>query len=106
MSGLEIASDKVANETNIFSLATKSFGLVTKVAIRFLYALDINLIQRVKLKQTFHIILLCLHNKKCAKSHKQSQFISEYIPTSIDDIFKSDGSPHTIRHGLLIVCEK
>ena len=40
MSGLEIASDKVANE--IFSLATKSFGLVTKVATRFLYALDLN----------------------------------------------------------------
>ena len=42
MSGLEIASDKVANETNIFSFATKSFGLVTKVATRFLYALDLN----------------------------------------------------------------
>ena len=42
MSGLEIASDKVANETHIFSLATKSFGLVTKVATRFLYALDLN----------------------------------------------------------------
>ena len=37
MSGLEIASDKVANATNIFSLGTKSFGLV-----RFLYALDLN----------------------------------------------------------------
>ena len=30
MSGLEIASDTVANATNIFSLATKSFGLVTR----------------------------------------------------------------------------
>ena len=41
MSGLEIASDKVA-KTNIFSLVTKRFGLVTKVATRFLYALDLN----------------------------------------------------------------
>ena len=30
MSGLEIASDKVANATNIFSLETKRFGLVTR----------------------------------------------------------------------------
>ena len=28
------------------------------------------LIKRVKLTQTFHIILLCFHHKKCAKSHK------------------------------------
>ena len=42
MWGLKIASDKVANATNIFSLATKSFSLVTKVATRFLYALDLN----------------------------------------------------------------
>ena len=27
----------------------------------------------VKLKQTFHLILLCFHHKKCAKLHKQSQ---------------------------------
>ena len=42
MSGLEIASDTVVNATSIFSLVTKSFGLVTKVATRFLYALDLN----------------------------------------------------------------
>jgi len=42
MSGLEIASDKVTNATNMFSFTTKSFGLVTKVATRFLYALDLN----------------------------------------------------------------
>ena len=42
MSGLEIASDTVANATSIFFLVTKSFGLVTKVATRFLYALDLN----------------------------------------------------------------
>ena len=42
MSGLEITSDEVTNATNMFSLATKSFGLVTKVATRFLYALDLS----------------------------------------------------------------
>ena len=40
--GLEIATDTVANATNIFSLATKNSGLVTKVATRFLYILDLN----------------------------------------------------------------
>ena len=34
-SGLEIATDMVANATNIFSLATKNSGLVAKVATRF-----------------------------------------------------------------------
>ena len=33
--GLEIATDMVANATNIFSLATKNSGLVAKVATRF-----------------------------------------------------------------------
>ena len=41
-SGLEIATDTVANATNIFSLATKNSGLVAKVATRFLYSLDLN----------------------------------------------------------------
>ena len=36
--GLEIATDMVTNATNIFSLATKNSGLVTKVATTFLYA--------------------------------------------------------------------
>ena len=40
------------------------------------------------IKQTFHLILLCFHHKKCAKSHKQSQFTSKFIPTSDCDIFK------------------
>ena len=40
--GLEIATDTVANATNIFSLATKNSGLVAKVATRFLYILDFN----------------------------------------------------------------
>ena len=35
ISGLEIATDTVANATNIFSLATKNSGLVAKVATRF-----------------------------------------------------------------------
>ena len=40
--GLEIATDTVANATNIFSLVTKNSGLVAKVATRFLYILDLN----------------------------------------------------------------
>ena len=40
--GLEIATDTVANATNIFSLATKNSSLVAKVATRFLYDLDLN----------------------------------------------------------------
>ena len=39
--GLEIATDTVANATNIFSLATKNSSLVAKVATRFLYDLDL-----------------------------------------------------------------
>ena len=42
LSGLEIATDTVANATNIFSLATKNSGLVAKVETRFLYILDLN----------------------------------------------------------------
>ena len=37
LTGLEIATDTVANATNIFSLVTKNSSLVTKVATRFLY---------------------------------------------------------------------
>ena len=33
-------------------------------------------------------MLLCFHHKKCAKSHKQSQFTSKFIPTSDRDIIK------------------
>ena len=39
--GLEIATDTVANATNIFSLATKNSSLVAKVETRFLYDLDL-----------------------------------------------------------------
>lgn len=40
--GLEIATDTVANATNIFSWATKNSSLVPKVATRFLYNLELN----------------------------------------------------------------
>ena len=40
--GLEIATDTVANATNIFSLMTKNSGLVTNLATRFPYDLDLN----------------------------------------------------------------
>ena len=46
-SGLEIATDTVANATNIFSLATKNSGLVAKVATRFLYILDLSQMSKV-----------------------------------------------------------
>ena len=39
--GLKIATDRVANGTNMFFLATENFSLVTKVATRFLYDLDL-----------------------------------------------------------------
>ena len=42
ITGLEIATDTVANATNIFSWATKNSSLVTKVATRYLYDLDLN----------------------------------------------------------------
>ena len=41
LTGLEIATDMIANATNIFSLATKNSGLVVKVATRFLYDSDL-----------------------------------------------------------------
>ena len=39
--GLKIATDRVANGTNMFFLATENFSLVAKVATRFLYDLDL-----------------------------------------------------------------
>ena len=41
VTGLEIATDTVANATNIFSLATKNSSLVAKVVTRFLYDLEL-----------------------------------------------------------------
>ena len=40
--GLKIATDRVANVSNIFSLATKNSSLVAKVVTRFLSDLDFN----------------------------------------------------------------
>ena len=40
--GPEIATDTVANATNTFSLETKNYSLVAKVATRCLYDLDLN----------------------------------------------------------------
>ena len=40
--GLEIMTDMVANATKIFSLPTKNSGLVTTLASRVLYDLDLN----------------------------------------------------------------
>ena len=42
VTGLETATDTVANATNFFSLATKNSSLVAKVANKFLYDLDLN----------------------------------------------------------------
>ena len=41
LTGLEIATDTVANATNIFSLVTKNSSLVAKLATRFLYDLEL-----------------------------------------------------------------
>ena len=38
---LKIATNMVANATNIFSLATKNCGLVATLATRFLFDLDL-----------------------------------------------------------------
>jgi len=40
--GLEVATDTVANATNMFSLMTKNSGLVATLATRFMYDLDLN----------------------------------------------------------------
>ena len=42
ITGLETATDTVANATNFFSLTTKNSSLVAKVATKFLYDLDLN----------------------------------------------------------------
>ena len=81
----KIATDMVANATNIFSLATKNSGLDATLATKFLYDLELNQISKVK--QTFHPILLCFHHK-FAKLHKQSQVTSKFIPGSVRNIFK------------------
>jgi len=42
LSELEIVIDTVTNKTIIFSLVTKSTGLVATLVTRFLYVLDLN----------------------------------------------------------------
>ena len=52
-------------------------------------------------------MLLCFHHKKCAKLHRQSQFTSKFIPTSVRDIFKqSNLMNHTKLQGFWKVAEK
>ena len=46
------------------------------------------LLKRVKLKQTFYLLLLCFHHKTFAKSYKQSQFTPKFIPSYVHNIFK------------------
>ena len=53
--GLKIATDTVANATNIFSLANKNSGLVTTLATRFLYDLDFKFKGIKSYKETFHV---------------------------------------------------
>ena len=54
--GLEIATDTVANATSIFSLATKTSGLVATLATRILY--DIDLKSKVKTNISSFLALL------------------------------------------------
>ena len=42
IAGLKIVTDMVANVTDICSLVTKNSGLVSTLATRFLYDLDLN----------------------------------------------------------------
>ena len=57
-SGLEIATDTVANATNIFSLATKNSGLVATLVTGFLYDLDLNQESKVKTNISGYLALL------------------------------------------------
>ena len=76
-SGLEIATDTVANATNIFSLATKNSSLVAKVATRF------------------HVILLCFFIIKNVPNRINKASLPPNL-YRLHDIFKSDGSRHTM----------
>ena len=57
--GLEIATDAVANATNIFSLATKNYSLVATLATRFLYDLGLNY-KSIKVKTNISLYLALL----------------------------------------------
>ena len=56
--GLKIATDVVANVTNIFSLATKNSGLVATLVTRLLYNLDLNLRSKIKTNISSYLALL------------------------------------------------
>ena len=56
--GLKIATDVVANVTNIFSLATKNSGLVATLVTRLLYNLDLNLKSKIKTNISSYLALL------------------------------------------------
>ena len=58
ITGLEIATDKVASATNVISLATKKSGLVATLATRFLYDLDLNKKSKVKTNISSYLALL------------------------------------------------
>ena len=54
----KIATDMVANATNIFSLATKNSGLDATLATKFLYDLELNQISKVKTNISSYLALL------------------------------------------------
>lgn len=56
--GLEIVTDKVANATSIFSLATKTSGLMATLVIRFFYDLDLNKKSKDKTNISSYLALL------------------------------------------------
>ena len=55
---LKIATNMVANATNIFSLATKNSGLDATLATKFLYDLELNQISKVKTNISSYLALL------------------------------------------------
>ena len=54
----KIATDMVANATNIFSLTTKNSGLDATLATKFLYDLELNQISKVKTNISSYLALL------------------------------------------------
>ena len=59
IAGLKIATAMVANATTIFSLVTKTFGLVATLATRFLYDLGLNY-KSIKVKTNISLYLALL----------------------------------------------
>ena len=56
--GLEIETDTIPNATNIFSLATKTSGLMATLVIRFFYDLDLNKKSKDKTNISSYLALL------------------------------------------------